>query len=105
MCGVNAADMEAARVHTVVARTETDMVKELTAGQVVLVHSRWVAVGNKSVTYEQRMVDASSGEVHATQRVIEVFFDPLTRRSAPIPAAIRSKLGDDLTTSQVDPRD
>ena len=88
--GVTRQDM--ATVHTVVARTETDLVRELVAGQPIRVRSRWVALGTKSVTYAQELLDAESGEVHARQRVVEVFFDPQTRASRPIPEDIRRKL-------------
>ena len=90
--GVPTASLKALGVHTVVARTETDMREELTAGTIVQVRSRIVRVGSKSVTYEQELVGADTGTVHAQQRAVEVFFDPETRTSAPVPDSVRAAL-------------
>ena len=90
--GISPQDFEAAGVHTVVARTETDLKKELVAGQIVTIRSRWVRTGTKSGTYEQELSCVDDGELHAAQRVVEVFFDPKTRTSQKIPDAIREKL-------------
>lgn len=79
-------------VHTVVARTETDLKRELRAGDTIEVRSRWARLGNRSVSYEQELVSVDTGELHAAQRVVEVFFDPETRTSCSIPPGIRSVL-------------
>lgn len=94
MSGITRAVFERSGLHTVVARTETDLRRELLPGQVVIVRSRWVRVGTKSVTYEQELVDAETKVVHAAQRAVEVFFDPQTRASQPIPDEIREELTD-----------
>ena len=39
-----------------------------------------------------RMFNIDTGELHATYEIIEVFFDPNTRKSAPIPADIKEQL-------------
>lgn len=90
--GITRADFEATGLHTVVARTETDLKQELVPGQMVWIRSRWVRIGNKSVTYEQELLDADTGEVHAKQRVVEVFFDPKSRSAQAIPDVMRAKL-------------
>ena len=92
LCGVTAADLKRLGVHTVVARTETDLKRELLAGTTVEVRSRWVRVGTRSVSYEQTLMGMDNGEVHATQKAVEVFFDPQTRSSCDIPDEIRAKL-------------
>lgn len=92
MAGVIREVFEDSGLHMVVARTETDFRTELLPGRLVVVRSRFVAVGTKSVTYEQELKDADSGHLHATQRAVEVFFDPKTRASAAVPAAIRALL-------------
>ncbi len=92
MSGITRAVFERAGLHTVVARTETDLHHELLPGQLVVVRSRWARLGKRSVTYEQKLVDAETGVVHAAQRVVEVFFDPHTRASRPIPGEIRAIL-------------
>ena len=93
MIGVGRPVFEQAGVHTVVARTETDFRRELPPGHLVVIRSRFTRFGNKSVTYEQQLLDADTQHVHAEQRVVEVFFDPETRRSCEIPDRIREILG------------
>ena len=90
--GASKAVFEATGLHTVVARTETDFRKELVAGTVVTIRSRFSKVGTKSVTYAQELLDGDTGEVHATQVAVEVFFDPETRESRDIPGTIRALL-------------
>jgi acyl-CoA thioester hydrolase len=79
-------------IHTVVARTETDFVRELSAGDLVVVRSGFVRLGRSSVTYAQRMLNAETETLHARQRATEVFFDPATRGSATIPDEIRAAI-------------
>lgn len=92
LCGVSTDEFTRLGVHTVVARTETDLQRELLAGQVVQVRSRWTEMGTKSVCYEQQLTSTETGVMHAAQRVVEVFFDPTTRTSCAIPDSIRAIL-------------
>jgi len=92
LSGVSKGMFERCGLHTVVARTETDLRQELMPGQVVWVRSRWIRVGTKSVTYEQELLDTDTGSVHAVQRAVEVFFDPRTRESCAIPDEMREEL-------------
>lgn len=100
MSGVTRALFERCGLHTVVARTETDLRRELLPGQVVFVRSRWARIGSKSVTYEQELLDAETGAVHAAQRGIEVFFDPETRASRLVPDEVRAILTDLIASTQ-----
>lgn len=99
LIGVGRPAFERAGVHTVVARTETDFRRELPPGRLVVVRSRFVKVGTKSVTYEQQLLDADTQEVHAEQRAVEVFFDPKTRGGCEIPDAFREALTPHLATA------
>ncbi|RZO51886.1 MAG: acyl-CoA thioesterase [Sandaracinaceae bacterium] len=90
--GVTASVLERTNLHTVVARTETDFRRELVAGAVVRIVGRFDRVGTKSVAYTQELRDLSTDHVHAVQRAVEVFFDPETRESKPVPATIRKIL-------------
>lgn len=92
MVGVGRLDFERAGVHTVVARTETDFRQELPPGRMFLVRSRIERIGTKSMSYRQELLEADTKDVHAEQRVVEVFFDPKTRASCPMPASIREAL-------------
>ncbi len=82
-------DMAALGVHTVVARTATDFVREIRAGELFLVRSAFTRCGNKSCDHRQQLLNADTGTLHAVQNSVEVFFDPETRRSVPMPDALR----------------
>ncbi len=92
MCQISPDTFDEAGVHTVLARTETDFIKEIHPGRVVMVRSWFEQVGNKSVTYLQELVDQDTNTIHARQRAVEVFFDPKTRSSEVIPGSIRQRL-------------
>jgi len=92
MAGVGRAVFEAAGVHTVVAHTETDFRAELRPGAMILIRTRFDRLGEKSVHYVQELSDIDTTKVHAIQRAVEVFFDPESRTSIPIPASIRELL-------------
>lgn len=92
MVGVGRLVFEREGVHTVVARTETDFHAELPPGRFIVVRSRFERIGGKSVSYVQELRDADTELVHAEQRVVEVFFDPKTRRACAMPEAIRQVL-------------
>lgn len=97
--GVTRAMFEQAGVHTVVAQTVTDFRTEVVAGDVLRVFSRFERVGNKSVSIQQELRGLEDDRVHATQKAVEVFFDPKTRQSRPIPDTIRQALAHTLTGS------
>lgn len=92
MAGIGWRRMEAMGVHTVVARTTTEYRKELTAGTLIRIESAFTRLGGKSVTYLQRMFDAEVGTLHAEYEGVEVFFDPETRKGAPIPDELRREI-------------
>jgi acyl-CoA thioester hydrolase len=79
-------------VHTVTASANIQFIKELVAGDLVIVDSMLKRVGSKSCAFMERMLHVDTMEVHATYETVEVFFDPKTRKSATIPQAIREIL-------------
>ena len=87
--GVNWAAMEKEGVHTVTASTITFFQKELKAGDLYSIQGGLVRVGNKSVTFSQRMINVETEDLHASQTVTEVFFDPKTRKAAQIPGSLK----------------
>ena len=87
--GVTFKHMKKLGVHTVVARTSTDFAKELVAGDLIVIESAFTRLGHTSVTYVQHMKHAEDGVLHAKQEAVEVFFNPATRQSTPIPEKIR----------------
>ncbi len=79
-------------VHTVTARTTTSFIKELKEGDLVVIDAQVSRIGGKSAGFLLSMRHADTGEVHATYELVDVFFDPRTRGSTEIPAALRAKL-------------
>jgi acyl-CoA thioester hydrolase len=77
-------------VHVVTARAETNFVQELKAGDLFVIDGAVKRLGNRSVTVFLRMLHAETGALHATYEITEVFFDPKTRKSAPMPQAVRA---------------
>lgn len=79
-------------VHCVTAQATTGFVKELTAGDLIAIDGAVTRVGGKSATFGLRMLHAETGALHATYDVVEVFFDPETRKAAPMPDPVRDVL-------------
>lgn len=79
-------------VHTVTASAKIQFMKELVAGDLIVVDSLLTRIGSKSCTFTERMLHVDTKEVHATYETVEVFFDPQTRKSTAMPASIRQAL-------------
>jgi acyl-CoA thioester hydrolase len=79
-------------VHTVSASATIQFQKELVAGDLIIVDSLLTRIGGKSCTFTERMLHVDTGEVHATYETVDVFFDPVTRKSTEMPASIRQAL-------------
>ncbi len=89
-------------VHMVSARAETNFIRELKAGDLFVIDGAVRRIGNRSMTLQMRMIHAETGAVHATYDLTEVFFDPETRRSAPMPEAVRARLAAHLLPEAAD---
>lgn len=81
-------------VHCVTAQATTGFIKELTAGDLIVIDGCVTRVGTKSATFGLEMRHAETGALHATYDVVEVFFDPKTRKAAVMPDAVRAVLED-----------
>ena len=79
-------------IHTVTASATVQFIHELVAGDLILVDSILTRVGGKSCTFTERMIHVDTGEIHATYEMVEVFFNPETRKSAQMPDQIRRTL-------------
>lgn len=79
-------------VHCVTAAANTRFVKELVAGDLVVIEGALARLGTKSLTLDLRMSHAVTGALHAGCEVVEVIFSPVTRASAPMPEALRGVL-------------
>lgn len=80
------------RLHMVTAEARTSFIKELQAGDLVVITGAVSRIGTKSCTLVLEMRHAETGAEHARYEVVEVMFDAQTRRAAPMPEAIREKL-------------
>lgn len=96
LIGAGVREMEARGVITVVASTKYDFVQEMNVGQMLVIKSGFTRVGTKSVTYMSKMYDADVGTLHAVNEAVEVFFDPETRKPAPMPEFFKETLGANL---------
>lgn len=85
-------------VHCVAAKVGTTFIKELTAGDLIVIDGAVARLGTKSVTFEMRMHHADTRVLHATCEQVEVFFDPSTRSSTAMPAPVRAVLERHLVT-------
>ncbi|MDH3664418.1 MAG: acyl-CoA thioesterase [Alphaproteobacteria bacterium] len=79
-------------VHTVSAQAITQFIKELIAGDLIAIDGVVTRIGTKSASFHLRMMHADTGELHATYDLVEVFFDPESRTSVPIPDSMRERL-------------
>ena len=79
-------------LHSVTAQETTRFLRELKAGDLIVLEGRLDRVGSRSVTFTLRMRHAETGTVHATCEVVEVIFDPAARTSAPMPDPVRAQL-------------
>ena len=91
--------MHAAGVHTVTASTITHFRKELTSADLFVIEGGIARCGNKSVTFRQRLTNVETGAVHAYQDVIDVFFDPATRKSTAMPATLRAAIAAEMASA------
>jgi acyl-CoA thioester hydrolase len=92
VAGIPQSQMHANGIGLVVAQIKIDYLHEMKAGELFVIRSAFVHVGNRSIKHLARMFNADTGVLCATQETVEVFFDPKTRKSAPMPEHIREKL-------------
>ena len=81
--------MEEDGFHTVIARSTIEFKREIGPGDLFVIETGFIKCGTKSCTHLQRMINADTGVLHATQETVEVFFDAATRTAIEIPGTIR----------------
>ena len=84
--------LETFGVHCVTASATTNFIRELKGGDLIRIDGAVTRIGSKSCTLMYRMFNADTDELHATYETVEVVFNPATRKSAPMPDAVRSAL-------------
>ena len=92
VAGVSQKEMHESGVGLVVAQIKIDYVHEMKAGELLVIRGGFSHVGGKSIRHHLRLYNADTNVLCATQETIEVFFDPKSRKSAPMPEYYREKL-------------
>ena len=99
MVGLSQREMRERGTQVVVAQTTIKYIRELKAGDLILIRAGITKVGEKSVVHVAKMYNADTNVYSAWEETVEVFFDPVARRAAPMPADFRER----LTAAIVDP--
>lgn len=63
--------------------------KETLAGDLLIIRSKLVRLGTKSVEYHHALSNAETGALHATSAQVTVLFDLAQRRAVPLTEKIR----------------
>ena len=74
------------------AQTTIKYVRELRAGDLIVIRSGFSKVGQKSAVHIAKMYNADTNVYSAWQETVEVFFDPAARKAAPMPEDFRQRL-------------
>ena len=90
--GVSQKEMHEKGASLVVGQIKINYVHEMKAGDLLVIRGGFSHVGGKSIRHHLRLYNADTNVLCATQDTIEVFFDPETRTSAPMPDFYREKL-------------
>jgi len=93
--------MEEAGFHTVIARSAIEYKREIGPGDLFAIETGFIKCGTKSCTHVQRMINADTDVLHATQETVEVFFDAATRGAIAIPDDIRPLIEGNLVSRDV----
>ena len=99
MAGLSQREMRERGTQVVVAQTTIKYIRELKAGDLIVIRAGFVKVGQKSVVHVAKMYNADTNAYSAWEETVEVFFDPEQRKAAPMPDDFRER----LTARIVDP--
>jgi acyl-CoA thioester hydrolase len=80
------------RLGVIVADIHIAYLAPMTLWQKTRLEMRTAKIGNKSLTFEYRLVDEASGGPLATAESVMVAFDYNTQQSIPVPADWRAKI-------------
>lgn len=80
------------RLGLIVADIHIAYIAPMLLWQKVRLEMRVAKIGNKSLTFEYRLVDETNGEILATAESVMVAFDYNTQKSIPVPADWREKI-------------
>jgi acyl-CoA thioesterase FadM len=88
--GLGADEIRKRHMSFAVVRAETDFHRELVAGDVVVLESAVVKLGEKSATFQHRLTNAATGNIAMTTKFKCVLLDLEMRQATTIPDDIRA---------------
>jgi len=80
------------RLNFIVARAECDFKKAARFGDELEVGIKTSSIGNSSFVWDYEIKKAQTGELLATGKTIQVYYDYTSERSMPVPDDVRQKL-------------
>lgn len=92
MAGLSQREMRERGTQVVVAQTTIKYMRELRAGDLIVIRAGISKVGEKSVVHIAKMYNADTNVLSAWEETVEVFFDPVARKAAPMPPDFRARL-------------
>jgi len=66
--------------------------RELLAGDIIIIRSKIIDLGDKSLTFAHEMFDAETGDLCATAQFTGLYFDKEARKALSFPEAIRQTI-------------
>ena len=96
--GCSYAEMKANGNESMAARYTINYLHEMKAGDLLIIKSAFTRLGNKSCTHSHRMYNADTDTLCASAECVEVFSDPATHTSIPMPQWVRERLEQILVT-------
>ena len=103
--GINQKELREAKICLVVAKIEINYIREMVAGDLLVIDGAYTKLGSKSLCHHQRMFNAETKTLCATQDTVEVFFNLESRKSTEMPDFIRERLTQYLVSHQKKPSD
>ncbi len=102
MAGVSQREMRERGTQVVVAQTTIKYIRELKAGDLILIRAGFVKVGQKSVVHIAKMYNADTNVYSAREETVEVFFDPVARQATPMPRDFSERLAAQVVDPESD---
>jgi len=100
--GITPPAMKKRKRRVAVTRQNLELKRELKGGQLVVVKSGFISVGDKYLRFVHRMLDSVTGDMIATDDCTAVEADLKTGRSSPLPAAVSKVARQHVVTRQFD---
>ncbi len=96
--GLDLSKLRERGINFVVAGNATNFIDELKAGELLVIKSGFVELGNRSLKAVHHMYNADTGALCATHDMVLVGIDAVTRKSAAMPDEMRERLSQKLVS-------